>query len=151
MKRHVMGWIAVMALTWVGCVRAPMPPLDLAGPGWQTQEAAALWTPGRGAAELAGELLLADHGGPDTLVQFSKQGIPLVTARTDAIGWEIRSSLRKGRASGRGHPPERVLWFQLMRAGLAPDWARVDLGDGRWRLENRKTGEQMEIHPLEGL
>ncbi len=133
-----------------GCVRAPMPLLDLAGPGWQTREAAALWRPGRGEAELAGELLLADRGGRETLVQFSKQGIPLVTARTDPVGWEIRSSLRGGRSTGRGRPPIRVLWFRLVQGEAGPGWEREDLGEGRWSLENRGTGERMEVHLVVG-
>jgi hypothetical protein len=132
-----------------GCVRAPMAPLDLSGPGWRMREAAALWTPGRGGEELAGELWLADRGGRETLVQFRKQGIPMVTARTDGVGWEIRSSLRRGRATGRGEPPERWLWFQLVLGKPAVGWERVDLGDGRWRLEQPETGERMEIHPVE--
>jgi len=147
------GGLIGMWLMTAGCRTVSFPPADFGESGWAVRERAALWCPGRGNQELAGELLLASHPEQGSLLQFSKQGLPLVTARTGPGGWEIRSSLRRGKAAGRGKPPDQVPWFLLMRAGDGwngvrdGEW-RMTMGlEGRWRLENGRTGEWMEIYP----
>ncbi len=133
-----------------GCRTMNLPPADLAATGWETQETAAVWRPRAAAPELAGELLVAHHSNGSQFVQFSKQGLPLVTARTTTNAWEITSSLRAhgwSRPMGSTGPPDRVLWFQLRELPPHPGshsrWQRQTEPDGAWKLLNPLTGETL--------
>lgn len=145
------GWTAL--LLWLGtlgggCVVRPPAPVDLSRPGWAVTQSAALWTPRQGAPELSGELLLAAHPHEGRLVLFSKQGLPVITARRAGEVWSIESSLQPGVHAGRGRPPARVPWFWL--AELPPidpppsPWRSEAVEVGRWRWVNPRTGEVLE-------
>lgn len=145
-------WLLLGMTLWMaGCAGRPLPPWDLSRPGWSQREAAAVWTPRRGAPELTGELLWATHPDGSRLVQFSKQALPIVTARRSEAGWDIRSPLRKGVHAGRGHPPGRVLWFAVdgfpPSTNAVPGWRREIGSAGEWTLENLRTGERLEVVP----
>jgi hypothetical protein len=131
-----------------GCATRPLAPWDLSKPGWTVQEVPAVWRPSSQAPELTGELMLACSADGSRLVQFSKQGVPLVTAREDGIGWELRSALRRGTYSGRGKGPSRLVWFQV--DGFPPAtvdgtrWNRTLTTPGGWVLEDLRGGERLE-------
>jgi hypothetical protein len=140
------GWVWLMA----GCTTVPLPPADLAAPGWEIQETVALWRPSRDAPELAGELLVARRTDGSQFIQFSKQGLPLVTAQRDSSGWQLRSPLRPGVYGGRGRPTAQVPWFllqpgfQLPPAPVPGGWLGSIQTNGFWRLEHPGRGERLE-------
>ena len=149
----IAGWLAVEFLS-SGCRTVTLPPTDLAAPGWQIRETAAVWRPRAAAPELAGELLVAKHPDGSQFVQFSKQGLPLVTARTTTNAWEITSTLRSSGWSQRLRstgPPDRVPWFHLRElppeAPLHSRWQLQNFANGRWQLLNPRTGESVEGVP----
>ncbi|MFM2081935.1 MAG: hypothetical protein RL380_626 [Verrucomicrobiota bacterium] len=119
----------------LGCRTTPLPPVDLAAPGWQTHPAQAVWRPNRHAPELVGELLYATRTNGESLVQFSKNPFPLVTAQTTRHAWRIEFAAVGKKYSAPGIPPARLLWFQL--APLAHT--------NHLRLENNSTGEALEV------
>ena len=131
-----------------GCATRPLAPWDLSQPGWTVQEVPAVWRPSGKAPELTGELMLARGADGSHLVQFSKQGVPVVTARHDGIGWELRSALRRGSYSGRGRAPARLVWFQVdafpPSVESGSDWKRTVTPEGGWVLEESRRGERLE-------
>jgi hypothetical protein len=144
-----MGWILGWVLAVTGCRTVPpMAAWDLGSPGWTVQTVPAVWRPETGGPELVGELMVAHHRGGARFVQFSKQGVPVVTARSDDRQWEVGSSLRSRGYRGRGRAPGRVLWFQV--DGVPPNqpedsrWHRELQADGAWVLEDRRRGERLE-------
>jgi hypothetical protein len=148
----LMAVIAALSGTLGGCTSiAPLPPVDPHAPGWQVREVSAVWRPRRGAPELIGELLFAANPtSAARLVQFSKQGLPLVTAQVATNGWEISSPLSPGGHRGRLPAPGRVLWFQLdaLPPGSKPasPWRLLSESPvGGWTLVNDRTGESLEV------
>lgn len=144
----------VLALVSAGCANIQVPPSSLERPGWVVQETAAIWRPPTAATELAGELLSARHTDGSLFVQFSKQGLPLVTARTTTNYWEISSAMRSQRHTGRlrhGGPPDQVPWFYCATVPpVAPKnsrWQVTSKPDGIWRITNPRTGEFVEGVP----
>lgn len=136
-----------------GCSTAPtFPTVDLSEAGWKVRELPAVWRPRQGAPELTGELLLAINGG-SRLVQFSKQGLPILTAQMSTNGWRVSSALQAGSHTGRLPPPRQVLWFLIDNSppqGAVPSpWRLEDRGPGGgWTLSNPRTGESLEIAPV---
>ncbi len=122
--------------------------MDLQEPGWTVQETAAAWKPRREAPELLGELMVAHHPDGSRFVQFSKQGLPLVTAQLTPEAWQIASSLRKGRYGGRRPAPSQILWFRLESLPPNSAWPapwKFSQGDsGSWTLTQTRTGERLE-------
>lgn len=145
-------WVSVVGLLLSGCATAPaLPPVDLSQPGWDVRESPALWRPRRDAPELAGELLVAVQG-KDRLVQFSKQGLPVVTAVVTSNRWQVTSALRAGIHGGRLPAPAGVLWFAVDASPpkIRPErpWSLDQDGpEDRWRLTNTRTGEFLEVVP----
>lgn len=146
---------ALMLLAWAlvgpACVTRPMPPWDVTAPGWERRGFDALWRPDAKSAEVAGDLLVAEHPDGSRWIQFSKQGLPLVVARSDASGWEIGSPMRKRVFRGAGRPPGRIVWFRVGRDGAEvvadPGWRTSRDGRGGWILERTRTGERLEVVP----
>ncbi len=153
MKRSVRA--AVYLVLTIGlmasCATHPMPAWDVGTPDWRVCEAAAVWRPDSKTPELSGELSLATRADGSRMVQFSKQGVPVVIARAGSTGWEIGSPFRENSRGGRGRPPSGVLWFLLddlpPSRPVPADWSLTLEGDGRWILENRKRGERLEVVP----
>lgn len=161
-RRSLAGAIAGLALT--GCQTiAPLPPVDLAQPGWTVRTGQAVWRPHAGAAGLAGDLLVAAHADGRTFVQFSKTPFPLVLAQTTSRGWQIHFAPNNRTLRAAGPPPPRLLWLHLA-AGLlngTPPPRNIERRGpeaesaaavaalpvppaGTWRWVNRATGETLE-------
>lgn len=144
------AWVPLLVLLLsTGCVSTrSLPPVDLQAPGWTIQETAAAWKPRREAPELLGELLVAHHADGSRFVQFSKQGLPIVTAQLTPERWQITSSLRKGRYGGRRPAPGQILWFRLdslpPNAPWPTPWQLTQDPSGSWNLLQTRTGERLE-------
>lgn len=142
--------LLLLLLAAGGCATATaLPPVDLSRPGWNVREIPALWRPQRGAPELAGELLVAVNGG-DRVIQFSKQGLPVVTAVVMSNRWQVTSALRAGTFGGRLPAPTRLPWFAVDGSpprGLIPaPWTLHESGtDAGWTLVNPRTGESIDV------
>lgn len=149
-RRATLAWLGAAGVAWVaaGCTNPRMAPLNLAEPGWRLRESEAVWRPAQDAPELMGELLVAHHDDGRRWIQFSKQGLPWITARQGGGAWRIESPLRRRGAGGRGRPPGRVPWFLLDDLppsdppGHSP-W-RLQRWASGWRLSNEATGEAIE-------
>ena len=142
------GWLAGPLCLLAGCAAPRLPPADFAQPGWRVQETQAVWRPRRDAPELVGELLVAVRDDGSRVVQFSKQSLPLVTARSATNGWRLTSPLRSGAYAGSPPPTDRVPWFQLdalpPHATTSPRWDLTRTAEGGWTLSNPRTGEMLE-------
>lgn len=147
------GWLQVLALALIwpglGCrTVAPQPTFDLGQPGWDVRQGQAVWRSKSDAPEIAGELLVAIHPERRSFVQFTKVPLPLVLAQATDRSWQIEFAADGKRYSGRGAPPSRLVWFQLVRClnGQRPakGWTFNATSDGQWRLENGSTGEVLE-------
>lgn len=138
-----------MVVSFAGCAGvAPFPDVDLSQPGWGIRQGQAVWQPGPGRPEIAGELLVATraHSG-QSLVQFSKPPFPVVTAQLlpggrQPTAWEAAFPARDRRFSGRGSPPRRLLWLYLPAALAGAElpvgmtWESSAAG---WRLTDSRT------------
>ena len=154
MKRFVKIIPAATALllTLAFCVSCrslpPLPPADLSAPGWQVRQGQAVWQPPGHRPELTGELLLATNANGSFFVQFTKNPFPQVTAEVFGDQWQIEFGAEEHSWRGRGEPPERFAWFQLPRALLAGkvpgNWRFENVTTNSWRLNNPRTGEQLE-------
>lgn len=145
---RVMGVVAVVSGLTACRTVPPMAAWDLGAPGWTVQTVPAVWRPEAGGPELVGELMVARTDAGARFVQFSKQGVPVVTARSDGLRWEVGSSLRRGEYRGRGVGPGRVLWFQIDRVPPSATgdsrWRREVQPDGSWVIEDVQRGERLE-------
>jgi len=146
-----LGFLGAVAGILLGCSSDPMPPWNLASTGWSLSQHPAVWRPREGGPELTGELLVAHREDGSRLVQFSKQGIPMIVARVDSGGWEIESPFEGSRHSGRGRPPTRSVWFQIHgvppEPTVRPPWVIERSVEGTWILEDRSRGERLEVVP----
>lgn len=141
-------WLLLLVVGMAGCASGPgMPRWDVGGAGWTVVEVPAVWTPAGRREEWTGELLVARGPEGERLVQFSKQGVPVVTARKTSMAWEVGSALGGRGRSGRGEPPSQVVWFHVTE--LPPEdprmkgWLRTFEGDGVWVLTSQR-GERLE-------
>ena len=145
--------VAALACVVIGCTSLTrMPPADLSEPGWNLRHGQVVWKPDREKPEIAGEIVFATRLGRETLLQFIKTPFPLVLARTTSNHWHIAFQERS--VGGRGEPPERIGWFQLMRAfgreSIHPDWRCRKVADTgssgpltTVAIENPATGETL--------
>lgn len=141
--------LLAVALLLSGCrTPPPLPPADLAAPGWRVQQGQAVWKPTRSRPELAGELVLATRTNGDFFVQLAKTPFSLATAQVLNDRWQIEFGNSERRWGGRGEPPSRFVWFQLPRAlaskSLDKHWRFTQPAPNSWRLENSRTGETLE-------
>ena len=127
-----------------------MPPANLSEPGWTTHQGQAVWRAKKDAPEIAGDLIVATNPDGRSFVQFTKTPLPFVVAQSTADAWRIQFVPLNKTYSGRGTPPQRVIWLYLPRclAGLPPpeSWTWSRLQNNGWHLENRKTGEFLEVY-----
>jgi hypothetical protein len=133
----------------LGCRTVPPhPAFDLSQPGWNVRQGQAVWRTKSDAPEIAGEVLVAISSDGRSFVQFTKVPLPLVQAQATSLFWQVEFAAEGKRYSGRGAPPSRLVWFQLVRAlngnGAARDWKFTSKPDGHWRLEQPSTGEVLE-------
>jgi hypothetical protein len=133
----------------LGCrTSRPLPPANLSEAGWRVRQGQTVWRSKAGAPEIAGELLVASRTDGRVFLQFTKTPLPFVVAQITADAWQIEFIIENKVFSGPGRPPSQLGWLQLARclAALPPPrrWRWEKLDDGRWRLENRTTGELFE-------
>ena len=99
--------------------------------------------------EIAGEVLVANRADGAGFVQFTKTPFPMIIAQTTTNHWQIEIPVQNRRFSGPGSPPKRLIWAYLpgLLAGRpAPKgWSWTVKPDDAWRLENRRTGEKVEV------
>lgn len=144
------NFVSALALLLAACAgTAPLPPLDLSAPGWQVRQAQAVWKPGAEKPEIAGDLVLSSHPSGGTYLQFSKT-LPLVSARLTGTAWEVEFPPEQKRYSGRGNPPKRIVWLQLIRAldggRISDRWRVVRPSTQFMALQNDESGERLEVH-----
>lgn len=137
-----------LVLVLAGCRTAPpLPPANLAAPGWQMQQGQAIWKANFNRPELAGDLLVATNAHGEMLVQFIKEPFPLATAQTTAEQWQIDFAAGRRSWRGRGKPSRWFLWFHIPAAlrdePLPRPWRFSRKADS-WRLENPRRGEWLE-------
>jgi hypothetical protein len=132
-----------------GCRSVPIqPPMNLAEPGWTIRQGQAAWSPKPGALDIAGDLAVAMHPDGRSLVQFTKPPLPFVVAQRHPGSWQIQFFAEEKTYSGRGTPPDRLMWLHLPD-GIAGDqrsesWHFISKGEGTWTFENRSSGETLE-------
>jgi hypothetical protein len=143
------GLAFTMLFLGTGCQTVPpFPAIDLQDTAWRVQEGQAVWRSKRNAPEIAGEFLLATRNSSDIFVQFTKNPFPMVIAQASSNAWQLELPMQNKRYSGRGKPPERLVWLylpKLINGASPPDgwkWERVE-PDG-WRLANQTSGELIE-------
>lgn len=142
--------LLVVASGAMGCQStAPLPPLDLSSPGWRVQQGQAVWKPGEGKPEIAGDLVLSRHPSGDAFVQFSKT-LPIVSGRLSPNRWQIEFPPENKRYSGGGNPPRRIVWLQMLRAlegaRISERWTVSRPSDKYIALEDFHSGERLEVH-----
>src|SRR4051812_7627846 len=137
-------------LLTLGCRTGPPPvPVDLSQPGWHLRQGQALWRSKQQAPEIAGEIVLATNRNARAFVEFLKNPLPLLSAEINPDGWHVEFIPEKRRFSGRGRPPRRLLWLQLLQAlqDLPPP-AGVEFkkaGQGEFHIEDTRTGESITL------
>jgi len=130
---------------------SPLPPANLAEPGWRVQQGQVVWTPRRGSPDVAGELVVAIHPDGRSLVQFIKTPFPIVVAQTTAARWQIEFVPQSRTIAGSGKPSPRFGWLLLaavLNGEPAPAPWSLQPTNGNWRLENPRTGERLEGYLL---
>jgi hypothetical protein len=143
-------WILIAALSIItGCQTRPhLTVLDVTEAGWRVQTGQAIWKQGPHAAEIAGELLLAQQDNGRAFMQFTKTPFPVVTAQITATNWVMSFPGVRREYSGGGKRPERLAWLYLPEAmagkSLPKAFHFVKNHGGNWLLENTRTGERLE-------
>jgi hypothetical protein len=144
-------WLALLAITMFSSACRTTTGTSLfttTGPGWRVQEGQALWRPGRGMPELAGDLVMASHEDGRCAIEFAKTPITLVSAQTTRTNWLIQFPAAQMVFTGHRQPPVRFGWLYLHMALAGeplPSSLRFERKpDGSWRLENTRSGEPME-------
>src|SRR5262249_4146464 len=104
----------LLLLSLAGCRSlAPLPPANLAEPGWTVRHGQAVWHLPSSLREVAGGLIVAPRPDGRSFVQFSKTPFPLVTGQLLPGKWQVESPPQNKRYAGRGKPPTRLIWLQL--------------------------------------
>lgn len=97
--------------------------------------------------EIVGELVLAKSKTSGYL-EFSKPPLRLAETRIEEDRWLASFPMEHKTFSGRGDPPARIAWSQVLKVALgkAPSkgWELSGSISNRWRLENRSSGEWIE-------
>ena len=144
-------WLALLASAMLssGCRTTTGTSLfTTSGPGWRVQEGQALWRPGRGMPELAGDLVMASHEDGRCAIEFAKTPMSLVSAQTTGTNWLIQFPAAQMIFAGHRQPPVRFGWLYLHTAlagePLPPPLHFERKPDGGWRLENTRSGETLE-------
>jgi hypothetical protein len=147
-------YLLFLPLLWLlhgpGCASAPPTrPIDLSAPGWTVRQAQAVWQPSSDKPEITGDVVLSTHPSGAAYLQFSK-ALPIATARHDADSWEIEFPPENKRFSGRGEPPRRFVWLQLLRAldgeRISDRWQLSHPSEMFIALEDEHTGERLQVH-----
>lgn len=151
-RSQVVGFClgALLVLSAPGCLAPKLSPISLRAEGWTSREVPAVWQRSSKAPEIAGDLLVAFHADGTRYIQFSKGGLPILSARASKEGWVLNSSLRKGTFGGRSSPPNSILWFQVPTvpnpspSAIKPPWVMETTESGGWILRHQRSGERLE-------
>ena len=123
-------------------------PIYTSTPGWTTRQAQAVWQPAGKDPEIAGDVVISSHPRSGAYVQFSKT-LPILSATLTPTAWEFSAIPENKRYSGRGKPPRRIVWLQLLRAlegrELSDRWLVAKPSDAYIALEDPHTGERLEL------
>lgn len=140
--------VASFALVVTACnTLPPARPANLSEPGWVVQQGQALWQTKSDAPEIGGEILFAKNPDGRTVLQFSKNPIPIANVQTSNTLWWIEFVPQQRKFSGKGSPTPRLTWVHLARA-LAGDKPHEPLhfeqrSQGEFTLENQSSGEKI--------
>ncbi len=93
--RTPFGVLSLLVLFSTGCLAPKLPPIFLKSDGWSFREIPAVWRRSTRVPEIAGELLVAVQGDGTRYFQFSKGGLPILSARASLEGWSLQSSFTK--------------------------------------------------------
>ena len=125
-----------------------LPPVDTSSPGWTVRQGQALWRTESEKAEVAGDVVLSSHPQAGSFIQFSKT-LPILSARIAPEGWEFQTIPQNKRYSGRGNPPRRIVWLQLLRvlegAEISDRWTVAKPSADYVLLEDLHSGERLEV------
>lgn len=140
--------VTLALLGTAGCRTArPLPPANLAEPGWTVRHGQAVWHLPKMQREIAGEVIVATRTDGECFVQFTKSPFPIVTARATPRRWFVEFPPQNKHYAGRGAPPKRVIWLWLPRVltGKPPprNWSWHQDASG-WKLQDHNNGEELE-------
>jgi hypothetical protein len=141
---------AVLVSSASGCLAPKLVPISLKDEGWTSREFPAVWQQSSRAPEIAGDVLVAFHTDGTRYIQFSKGGLPILSARASKDGWMLSSSLRKGTFGGHSSPPNSIVWFQVPTvshpgpSAIKPPWVLETAENGGWILRHLRSGERLE-------
>ena len=90
----------------------------------------------------------SSHPQAGSFVQFSKT-LPILSARIAPEGWEFEAVPESKRYSGRGKPPRRLVWLQLLRVmegqEISDRWTVAKPSGEYVLLEDQHSGERLEV------
>ena len=147
---HRFLWLAFVASALVGCRSLPpQPAMNLSEPGWVVREGQAVWKQKPDAEGIAGDLIVAMHWDGRNFIQFTKPPLPVVVAQSTSNTWQAQFFAQNKTYSGRGRPPERIMWLHLpgglLGGGLEEtDWILSRKREGAWNFRNDLTGETLD-------
>ena len=125
-----------------------LPPVDTSSAGWTVRQGQALWRTEDEKPEIAGDVVLSSHPHDGSFIQFSKT-LPILSARIAPKGWEFETIPENKRYSGRGTPPRRIVWLQLLRvlegAEISDRWTVAKPSPDYVLLEDLHSGERLEV------
>src|SRR5512140_2690773 len=109
--------LLLVLLGWMAGCRTPaaLPPANLSDPGWTLRQGQAVWHQPGGGEGIAGEILVASRTNGLAFVQFSKGPFPLIVAQCSPEAWAINLPAENEEHSGRGQPPQRIIFLYLPR------------------------------------
>jgi hypothetical protein len=143
---------SLLLIALSGCGTLPrLAAVNLGEPGWARWEGQAVWRAKRAAPEIAGEILVATHSDGRTFVQFTKTPFPLVVAQSTTNAWQIESPGQNKRYSGRGQPPQRLIWFQLAAALLGAEGGVQAASSNAGLKAPGNRGGVSEVGPRSGV
>ncbi len=138
----------LLALATGCCTAGKLAPISVSGPGWQIRQGQAVWTPSRDQTGLGGELLVASHQSGIYVFDFEKTPLPVTKGQVTSTNWLIQFPAQKRSLGSRGPPPARFAWLYLgaaLQDQPLPKPLRFEREpEGRWRLENTRSGETIE-------
>lgn len=134
---------------YTGCQSASsLPAIDQNAPGWTVRQGQAVWQPSGDKPDIAGDVVVSTHPSGGAYVQFSKT-LPIVSGRIGPGGWEFEATPEDKRYSGRGKPPARIVWLQLLRAlegqEIPERWTVAHPSPQFISLEDTNSGERLEL------
>jgi hypothetical protein len=147
---RIAAFVLAGGILWItGCATTPpSKAIDLSAPGWSVRQGQALWQPGNDKPEIAGDVVLSTHPSNGQYIQFSKT-LPILSARIFPRGWEFENSAEQKHYSGRGNPPDRIVWLQLLRVleGQKVDnrWTVAYPSGDFVTLEDQFRGERLRV------